>query len=112
VKQTQEMSMGLGLAMEPNMARKGELVLGKIATLKGDLKAALDQVDGLLIHFSEARALDPCFQQTLCQGHRAMEQLKKALLDGGDPTCRGISTRFRHVGCMLHDDDSCLWSDN
>jgi hypothetical protein len=97
------------------MVCRGELVLRQITTLKADLKAALDHVDALLIDFTEARALEPSFLQLLCRGHRAMDELKKARSQA-DPEADGLPSGahqggfFRHVGCMLECQDSCLWT--
>jgi hypothetical protein len=92
---------------------KGELVLRQISTLKSEMKAALDHIDALLIDFSEARVGDPSFLQTLCRGHLAMDELKKALLQASSVQLLSSAPPegfFRHVGCMLGCQDSCLWS--
>ena len=74
------------------MVFKGELVLRQIASLKADMQAALDHIDGLLIDFSEAKALDPSFLQLLCRGHLAMDELKKALLQADHQAEQALSS--------------------
>jgi hypothetical protein len=97
-----------------DMVFKGELVLRQITTLKTDMQSALDHIDSLLIEFSEARALDPSFLQLLCQGHRAMDNLSKALMQAGHEVDGLVPTvqpeeYFRHVGCRHDCQDNCLW---
>jgi hypothetical protein len=99
------------------MLGKGELVLRQITGLKADMKTALDQIDALLVDFCSARALDPSFLQLLCKGHLAMDELKKSLLRANHAAGQGAQDSppedyFRHVGCMLDCQDSCLWNED
>jgi hypothetical protein len=109
MKQSQRMDADLG------MAYKEDLALRQITALKTDMKVALDHVDSMLIDFSEAKALDRSFLQLLCRGHQAMDRLKKILQTGNDPEpvvpFAPPEEFFRHVGCMLGCQDSCLWTE-
>ena len=95
---------------------QGALVIQRVTEVKDELKKALDEVDTLMVNFTETSEVDLSCLQLLCSAHRTAVGLNKTLLRvGGAPAgMNGLMSGaglLGFSGCSVACSHGCIWDD-